>query len=265
MIIGIAQVPMYWDVSTNTAHACQLIQQFNHLDLIVFPELSVTGFHRGVADKNNLQQVDGAINNIRELCQQHSVSVMIGAPIMRGDKVFNRYVLIDARGRLTRQWDKVGLTPSEAKFFTPGEHRQPVTLNNQTVSAIMCREVDDLDWFFTESAGHDINLVVWPSYIGDRDISGSEEPNYYDNAATLAQRLKAVVIQCNWPEALNEGPGADMHGSTVIGADGDTWFTLPAKQPCFGIVDLSKQECNVLPLSKIEASGSQEDKHCISV
>ncbi|ASP37820.1 hypothetical protein CHH28_03635 [Bacterioplanes sanyensis] len=256
---------MYWDISTNTAHACQLIQQFHHLDLIVFPELSVTGFHRGVADKNNLQQVDSAINNIRELCQQHNVSAMIGVPIMRGDKVFNSYLLIDTTGNVTRQWDKVGLTPSEARLFTPGEHRQPVALNNQTVSAIMCREVDDLDWFFAESAGHDINLVVWPSYIGDRDVPGNEGPNYYDNAATLAQRLKAVVIQCNWPEALNEGPGADMYGSTVIGANGDTWFSLPAKQPYFGVVDLSKQECSVLPLSKLEASASQEDKHCISI
>jgi predicted amidohydrolase len=256
---------MYWDASTNTAHACQLIEQYKHLDLIVFPELSVTGFHRGVADKTNLQQVDGAINTIRELCQQHSVSVMVGAPIMRGEKVFNSYVLIDACGRLTRQWDKVGLTPSEARFFTRGEHRQPVGLNNKTVSTIMCREVDDLDWFLAESAQHNIDLVIWPSYIGDRDVPGSEGPNYYNNAATLAQRLKSVVIQCNWPEALNEGPGADMYGSAVIGANGDTWFTLPANQPCFGVVDLSKQECNVLPLSKLEASASQEDKRCISI
>lgn len=247
MKIGIAQVPMFWEIDENKEMACELIQKYGDLDFIIFPELCLTGFHRNIAKEGYLADIDAALSEVRSTCREVGANVLIGSASLCDGKVYNSYLALNGEGAVVHNWEKVGLTPSEARFFTAGEARDVIQLNNKKISAIICREADDVDWFLSTCESESLDFIAWPSYIGMRDHS-TEDSDFFENVATLAARLKTTVVQCNWPQALNVGPTANMCGSVVFGPTGEKLFELPSNQPCFGVVDLSSNMFSLQPI-----------------
>ena len=240
MKIGIVQMPMSWQLATNMDFICQVIKDFAHLDVLVFPELAVTGFHRKLREVTPADLSD-AMATIQACCAACGVLVFLGHPIWQDDAVYNGFSGINEHGELAVSWAKVGLTDSEKTFFTAGAERDVFAHELGRFNAFICREANDHQWFINEVKGQKADVIFWPSYIGlppvGQKSTSPSHPHFDIDAAYIALVLNAFVIQCNWPQALNTNEAVRMGDSKVIAPCGKVLHQLPTNVACVGVFD----------------------------
>lgn len=232
-------MPMSWQLSTNTDFICQTIKSFAHLDILVFPELATTGFHRNLP-KVTKEQSEGALDQIATSCSIHNIVAFVGHPSWQEDKIYNTYSCINEQGELAVSWAKIGLTDSEKTFFTAGVTRQIWPHSLGRFGSFICREANDAAWVVEQFKAQQADILFWPSYIGLTSTSPkakSELSRFDQDAANIAHNLNTVVIQCNWPNALNLDNAIGMGTSKIFNRQGEVLHQLPKDLPCLGIFD----------------------------
>ncbi|MUJ20610.1 carbon-nitrogen hydrolase family protein [Aliivibrio fischeri] len=243
MKVGIAQMPMDWTVEGNTKTICNIVTKNHDLDVLVFPELAITGFHRDIKNQAQQHLVENALNEISIQCQLSHTLVFIGYPLNENNKVYNAYAAINEQGTLAIVWRKVGLTPSECTFFESGDKRSVLEHPLGTFSSYLCREASDVNWVIEQLSSQSLSYTLWPSYIGEAESSiNAESTNYDAGSKKIAQSLSAMVIQCNWPNSLNNPNDNGLGGSKVISSHGDIIAQLPFDKNCTGVFDTTTHE-----------------------
>ncbi|EGU58899.1 hypothetical protein VINI7043_08225 [Vibrio nigripulchritudo ATCC 27043] len=202
--------------------------------IFVFPELAIPGFNRKVVDLTTPENCHKWEVLLSELAQKHQVHLFVGMPRIDGSDVYNSYFCFAPSGKKVCVWDKIGLTPSEQIFFTPGKSRPVMQIEGVTLSVVLCREVLDLKEVEAELSNSGVDLILWPSYIGydtQKSTNGSEGPVYEREARAMAKRLGTIMIQCNWPNGTNVPDAKNMGGSKVISADGEEVYQALYDKP----------------------------------
>jgi len=200
-------------------------------DLVVCPELSITGFHRGVKELCDRVAVERWMRDARARCVRHGVGAIVGIPWpCPSGGWLNTMWVIGPDGEVLHRQAKVGLTPSEATWFTAGEETTVGRIGRLRLAIVMCREILDVDRN-AELAGR-ADLIVWPGHIKSDAASGDD---YLQCARTTASTLGIPIVQCNWPVALN-APVTGMGASVVISATGRVVSRLPFDAPALAPV-----------------------------
>ncbi len=141
--------PAFLDKETNLQRVEALCP--DHADLVVFPELALSGYQ--FLHKDEVRQaadtLDGAtVTRLVRLAQARQSYLVIGLVLKEGKRLSNAALLIGPDGVLG-SYRKVHLFHEENLFFTPGETPWPVIElpNGLRVGLMIC-----FDWFFPESA-----------------------------------------------------------------------------------------------------------------
>lgn len=244
--IAIAQPTMHWsgDDNVNAVLATLAQAAAAQARLCVFPELVIPGFHRQIAQGAKPPLVAAWLERVQAACAEQAVAAAVGAPTFDVDgRIFNSYLLIDETGRLAGTVHKTGLTDPEATFFARGDARPVVSLCGQRCTAVICREVEDLDAVCAQLADEQPDIICWPGLMGPE--AGTEDidpPRHVQQAQALARRTKAYVIQSNWPMSLNYPElGAKTGRSVVIDPSGDIAFELPRAQAGLAVFTLGER------------------------
>ncbi|MEJ2765343.1 carbon-nitrogen hydrolase family protein [Photobacterium sp. MCCC 1A19761] len=240
MKIGIVQMPMAWTLEKNVNVICSTITKHAALDVLVFPELAITGFHRKIPRESCPDRISQALTQIKKHCRQSKTLAFIGYPIIDHGKIYNGYAAIDEHGMIAATWRKVGLTESEATFFEPGVGRDVFAHTFGRFSTFICREASDYDWFIEEVSVHQPEYIIWPGYVSQPEVVPLQVGEDYDEGASkIALTLKAVVVQCNWPQSLNKAgeENLGLGGSKIFGPTGEVLCQLPLDQPCLAVFD----------------------------
>ena len=86
------------DVDFNLKNILEMIGKAHEqgVDLIVFPELSITGYTCGDLFHNStlLHEAEDALRRISDETSGTNMAVVVGAPVMRGNELFNCAVFI---------------------------------------------------------------------------------------------------------------------------------------------------------------------------
>ena len=255
--IAIVQQPMAWTTPQNVAHivAALALAAARGAGIAVFPELALTGFHRGIRGEAVPATVDAALQHVRAACRAHAIACALGAPTFAGDGVIlNSYLHIDAVGELVSSISKNGLTPVEQTFFAAGTDRPLIEYAGRTCTTVMCREIDDLESIAAQLQAGPVDLVFWPSMVGNPPGTIHPTPEdtadlgYFKRTAVLAQRLEAFVVQSNWPMALNTPDSTYLGESKVYAPDGEILLTLPRDQAGVGVFNLGERDYHWTPL-----------------
>ncbi len=99
------------------------------VDVIVFPELSVTGYEGGQRFAQMAQRVPGAVTNILgQHCTEFGVYVLVGMAVKEKVEtvLYNSAVLIGPDGAPAAEYRKVHLPAEERLVFRPGYKIAPV-------------------------------------------------------------------------------------------------------------------------------------------
>jgi 5-aminopentanamidase len=160
--------PEFGDVEGNLGRIEALVDGVD-ADLIVLPELAVTGY--AFADPAELRALaepgGGAVERrLQALAAARDVNLAVGVAERDGERVYNAAILVGPAGCLGR-YRKVHLFQRERELFEPGDVGFPVwDLGFARVGMMVC-----FDWLFPEAArslalggadliAHPANLVL---------------------------------------------------------------------------------------------------------
>ena len=94
-------------------------------ELIVFPEMTDTGYSMPVIQKYANQWKNGFVPGLQQIARERSIAVVIGVSERDGSSIYNSQVLIDANGEILAKYRKTHLYAvapvEEQTCFTPGD------------------------------------------------------------------------------------------------------------------------------------------------
>ena len=256
--IAIVQPPMSWTTAGNLAHILSALASSaaQGAQLVLFPELALTGFHRGIREQGTPAMVEPALQQVQAACAELDIACALGLPTFGGPGiVFNSYSLIDDAGHIVSTVEKNGLTPAEATFCTAGTERAVTRFADRACTTVMCREVEDLEKVAGQLVDRPVDLVFWPSLVGHHPGTMLERPEdsddlgYLNRTVLLARRLEAFVVQSNWPVALNTPDSSHLGESKVYAPDGEVLLTLPRDAAGIGLFTLGARGFQWTPLT----------------
>lgn len=234
--IAIAQMQMHWSSEDNTAaiERCLADAARAGARICVFPELALTGYHRRIGNEAVPERVTALMARVQRACAGLSIAASVGAPRFDTQgRIYNSQLFVDAHGRLLGAVDKQGLTEPEAGFFAPGRDRPVLELQGWRCSAVLCREIENLQPVREQFAASPPELLIWPGLMRpDPNLPLRQPPAHVEAAQRMARELAVYLIQANWPNSLNyPEESAESGRSVVINPRGDIELALPAARP----------------------------------
>jgi len=145
MKVAIAQIEaIKGNVEKNIENHLKWIKQAikNKADMLVFPELSVTGYEPDLAEKLATSQDDVRLDEIQSLSDKNGITIGVGLPTKEENDTFVSMIIFQPhKERIT--YSKQYLYPPEEPIFKAGKN--PLVLNFETeiVSPAICYETSN--------------------------------------------------------------------------------------------------------------------------
>ncbi|WP_350494691.1 carbon-nitrogen hydrolase family protein [Roseiconus lacunae] len=143
MKIAVAQSrPIVGPVEGNIAGHQSLIDLAvrNNVRLIVFPELSLTGYEPPLAASHARSHEDTCFASLRSTAVQHGIYIAVGVPTL-GHRLPCISTLVFEPNSELRVYSKQHLHPDEEPFFEPGPESDAVIHTNPTIALAICYEL----------------------------------------------------------------------------------------------------------------------------
>ena len=143
LIVAAAQtLSIAGDMPANIASHLRFMREAaaRGVQLLVFPELSLTGYELAMADKLAIQAEDARLAPLRELAQKTGMGAVVGAPLRteEGKVAIAALVLQDDGGMSI--YCKQHLHPSEEKVFVAGKGGAPVQVGDDQIALAVCAD-----------------------------------------------------------------------------------------------------------------------------
>lgn len=243
--IAIAQIAMHWTTGENlkAMHWAMELARNRGAAICGFSELAVTGFHRHIGREAEPAAIAAGLAQLKAHAARLSLGIAAGAPSFgEAGAIFNSHFLIDEHGETAAVVSKQGLTQAEATFFQAGSARPVGKMQGLRCTAVICREVTDLDALSSDLPQGTVDLIFVPGALRqDPDKPITDPPEYVRDIQRLAAATRSYVVQTNWPNALNRPEeSVDGGGSTVADPSGRLLFRLPARTAGVGVFTLGE-------------------------
>jgi predicted amidohydrolase len=145
MIIASAQTIPKSTTEENISdhHRLAKVASENGASLIIFPEMSLTGYLMETADELAFEEKDTRLGALRELAVENNISIIAGAPLNLETGLHIGSFVIAADGSLS-VYTKKFLHGPEAKFFVPGTYPdKQLTLEGEITSLAICADISN--------------------------------------------------------------------------------------------------------------------------
>jgi predicted amidohydrolase len=108
-------------------------------DIILFPELSFSGYEPEIAKENLLSVDDERLDALKKLSQSGKITIILGAPTHNEVRPQITAFVICPSGN-TRTYSKQHLHDSETKYFSKGTLSNRITIKDTTTTLAICYE-----------------------------------------------------------------------------------------------------------------------------
>jgi len=143
MNICVAQIKsVAGDVEANITKHKQYIDMavVNNADIIVFPELSLTGYEPTLAKKLATGTEDSRFKDFQKISDQQHIRVAVGMPLKNNNGVSISMLIFQPQQPLL-VYGKQHLHPDEEPFFVSGEGGPALVLEDKKIAFAICYEV----------------------------------------------------------------------------------------------------------------------------
>lgn len=114
-------------------------------ELIVFPEMSDTGYSMPVIRKAATDWNQGAVPQLEQIAREFSIAIICGVSEREGDRIYNSQVLFDATGNMIAKYRKTHLVTAsqvdERSVFTPGDSFVSCQVGNYIFGLTICYDL----------------------------------------------------------------------------------------------------------------------------
>jgi len=236
-IIAAAQITcLAGNIDLNLNHHAQVVALAakQQVKLLIFPELSLTGYEPELARKLGITLQDPRLETLRNQAKTHDMTIVIGAPLCcsDGDALFIGAIVFSPDGTLY-SYTKQHLHGAEEAFFTAGQGGPLLPLGNKTLGLAICA---------------DIGVPSHPQFAADNgaDIYGAgvliSKPSYDKESAMMrsyAEKHAMTVIMAN--HCAPTGGWIPAGKSAIWSELGHEIVVAPANQAALAIATLTPQ------------------------
>lgn len=195
MILAAAQTkPKRGNIASNLLDHYQLIELAaqNGAQLIVFPEMSITGYERENALDLAFAEDDYRIDHLKDLATDNTITIVAGAPILIENQLFIGEFIISPNDSVSI-YTKQFLHEGEDQFFQSSFDKNPMLeIENQKISFAICADIDNPK--HPENAKkNDADIYIASIFFSPNGI-----PNAYRDLQSYAEKHKMNVLMSNF-------------------------------------------------------------------
>ncbi len=134
--------PRSRDVPANVARAQELIAEKGAGDLIVFPELFLSGYVLEDVEPLAIDLDGPVLGALRGSARAASTAVVVGVAERTASGVANSAVCIDATGELAGVYRKTHLFGAEREAYVAGDSLSTIRLGARTLGVMICFDME---------------------------------------------------------------------------------------------------------------------------
>lgn len=108
--------------------------------LLVFPELSLTGYEPAIARSNAINPARSCLNPLRRLSEKAQMTMVVGAPLLNDRDELHIAALVIRSDGSVLTYTKEHLHPGEEQIFTPGPGGPMVLVGDANVALAICAD-----------------------------------------------------------------------------------------------------------------------------
>lgn len=195
MILASAQTnPKRGDIESNLIDHYNLIElaSKNQVNLIVFPEMSISGYERENAKDLAFTSTDSRLDKLRQLSTDNKMIVIAGAPILINNDLYIGAFILKPDFSISI-YTKQFLHNGEEKFFKSSFDYNPIlSLNNERISLSICADIDNP--LHAENASkNDATIYLASIFFTSNGIS-----NAYKTLSGYSNRYRMNVLISNY-------------------------------------------------------------------
>jgi predicted amidohydrolase len=202
MILAAAQTkPKRGDIDANLLDHYRLVKlaAANGAQLIVFPELSITGYEREDAARLAFTENDSRLDHLKKLAAENNITIIAGAPIrIQSDLFLGEFCITpnDSVSIYTKQF----LHEGEEVYYQPSFDYNPMLeIENERISCAICADIDH------PKHAENANKNNSSTYIASIFFSPNGIPQAHQSLQSYASQFQMNVLMANF--------GGDSYGS----------------------------------------------------
>ncbi|WP_303920428.1 carbon-nitrogen hydrolase family protein [Draconibacterium sediminis] len=236
MRVAVAQIEaVKGNIEKNVETHLKWIKQAirNEADMVVFPELSLTGYERELAGELATNQDDKRLDEMQRLSDESCITIGVGLPTRKSDNVFISMIIFQPHtDRIT--YSKQYLYPPEEPFFTAAKNPMVLNLETEVVSPAICYEAsNDAHW---EYASQNNATIYIASVLSS--VAGIEAE--IKKLSGMAKNKNLVTLMSNY---VGRSGGYECAGrSSVWSEKGELMGQLDEKTEGLLLFDSEKKE-----------------------
>ena len=126
------------------------------VSMLVFPELSLTGYERDLAAELAMTSDGPRLDPLRSLAVESRIDVVAGAPLRNGAEKPSLGAIVFGSDGVTRTYRKMHLGVGERAFFAPGDSPLLQAVNGHAVGVAICADAthpSHPQWYAAAGAG----------------------------------------------------------------------------------------------------------------
>lgn len=197
--IAAAQVPsIRGEIATNIGtHAATIAAAVQHgVRVLIFPELSLTGYEPELAEELAISGMDERLVPLSSLARQHGIDVVLGAPLRNGaTKPRLGAILLAANGK-TITYAKMHLGPSEKNLFAPGSAPLAFESGGHKIGIAICADTSQLS--HPQAYAEDGCTIYAAGMFLNTEWYATDAPRL----APYAARLRMLVVMANHAQSV---------------------------------------------------------------
>ena len=193
MKICIAQIKsIRGEVHKNIQHHIEVIHQAIHfgIDLIVFPELSITGYEPELAKQLAVDYKDEMFNPFQQLSDEHTICIGVGMPTKNDDGICISMLIFQAN-KPQMVYTKRILHADELPYFVSGKDQPFLQIEDKKIALGICYETLQREHFENAVENH---AAIYIASVAKPD-RGVEKA--YIHFPSVAHEFNLPVLMCN--------------------------------------------------------------------
>ena len=113
-------------------------------DLLVMPELFLTGYNLGSRLRDLAETMDGpSLKAIGDIARSEACAIAVGFPELIGAKLYNSSALFDAEGNLVAIYRKIHMFGQDEKeLFVPGNELVVTRIAGRAIGMAICYDIE---------------------------------------------------------------------------------------------------------------------------
>ncbi len=169
MKISLVSLDQQWEDKARNLQLCEeyiLSASKDGVDLIIFPEMTLTGFSFNISEISEERDYSNTVNSFEMLAKKYSISIICGVVFKEGNKATNNCIYISSKGVLEKVYTKIHpfTFAGEDKYYVAGSALSKIDTTNAKIGITICYDLRFPELYSSLSSDCDIivNIANWP-------------------------------------------------------------------------------------------------------